>query len=132
MTRKITLSKSLQKDVERVKIERKKKYKPPDKLRQKYLRYRRDDLNKGFGELDYTEKEFRSMIIGRVCVYCNINKNLGLDRIDNSRGHQRDNVQPCCVKCNKVRNNEFTVEEMKALVRFIKKFRGYWNETTNI
>ena len=29
----------------------------------------------------------------------------GLDRIDNSRPHDRDNVQPCCWPCNERRSN---------------------------
>lgn len=29
----------------------------------------------------------------------------GLDRVDNERGHMRDNVVPCCIVCNTAKNN---------------------------
>lgn len=30
-------------------------------------------------------------------------KRLGLDRIDNNKGYTRDNVVPCCIKCNRAK-----------------------------
>jgi hypothetical protein len=42
----------------------------------------------------------------------------GLDRIDNSKGHTPDNVRPCCVRCNRARN-DMTVKEFLDLVKLI-------------
>lgn len=55
---------------------------------------------------------------GVACYSCDIKQNeslsvLGLDRIDNLKGHLKDNVLPCCTKCNRTRGDRFTVEEMK-------------------
>ena len=47
--------------------------------------------------------------IEKGCSYCSIGFNqgvkIGLDRIDNSKGHSKDNVQPCCVRCNLIRKD---------------------------
>ena len=35
------------------------------------------------------------------CYYCGAKiKTIGLDRVDNSRGYEIDNVVPCCTRCN--------------------------------
>lgn len=58
------------------------------------------------------------------CFYCETTEDpRGADRINNNEGHTRDNVVPCCKVCNKVRNNLFTVEEMKLLGQTIKQIR---------
>lgn len=49
------------------------------------------------------------------CTYCGIDKFIGCDRIDNNKGHSKDNVVPCCFTCNTARNNNFSFEEMKIL-----------------
>lgn len=59
-------------------------------------------------------------IITKSCVYCGDNKNVGCDRIDNNKGHTKDNVVPCCVVCNTARGNNFSFEEMKILGKTIK------------
>lgn len=55
---------------------------------------------------------------GTECYSCGIKQDsllmiLGLDRIDNSKGHEEDNVLPCCSICNKTRLSNFTNLEMK-------------------
>jgi hypothetical protein len=46
--------------------------------------------------------EARNLIKGGVCRYCGNDKEreLGLDRIDNAKGHELNNVVVCCEKCN--------------------------------
>ena len=51
-------------------------------------------------------------IMSKPCVYCGDTKRIGCDRLDNEKGHTKDNVVPCCVECNKARNNNFSFEEM--------------------
>lgn len=46
----------------------------------------------------------------------------GLDRVDSSLGYVEDNVVPCCVNCNKAKN-DLTVEQFKELVTNIYE---YW------
>ena len=44
----------------------------------------------------------------------------GLDRKDNSKGYTLSNVVPCCARCNSIKSNLFTFEEMVALADFLK------------
>ena len=57
------------------------------------------------------------------CVYCGDTKRIGLDRIDNTKGHNKDNVVPCCYECNCARNNNFSYEEMLIIGKSIKKIK---------
>lgn len=43
-------------------------------------------------------------------------KNLGIDRVDNDRGYEPDNLALCCYACNKVKGDVFTDTEMSNLV----------------
>jgi len=36
------------------------------------------------------------------CYYCSAPSSHGLDRRDNTKGHSKDNVVPCCEKCNNI------------------------------
>lgn len=56
------------------------------------------------------------------CYYCN-EKSTGLDRIDNNKGYQKDNILPCCIRCNHTRNVYWTVEETKKMITMILKYR---------
>lgn len=69
-----------------------------------YWDSRRDDRRKGF-ENDLT-KPFIQEQIEKGCSYCGEqNLRMTLDRIDNSRGHTKNNVVPACLRCNYVRGN---------------------------
>ena len=57
---------------------------------------------------------FESLIV-MPCHYCGGKLNLtgcGLDRKDNSKGYEVDNVVPCCRQCNRVKGHDFTYDEM--------------------
>jgi len=76
-----------------------------------------------------------SELISNPCTYCGGSlpeTSGGLDRLDNSRGYDPDNVVPCCATCNYVRRDLFTPEEMKEflgpVVRMIHERRR--NRTT--
>lgn len=71
---------------------------------------------------------FYNQISTGSCVYCGSKNNLGLDRIDNNKGHTQDNVVLCCYDCNIVRNNLFSYEEMLVLGKTIKKIKAKRNE----
>lgn len=62
-------------------------------------------------------------IFTKSCVYCGDNKKIGCDRIDNSKGHTKDNVVPCCIECNAARNNNFTYDEMLEIGKAIRKVK---------
>jgi hypothetical protein len=88
-------------------------------LSKKYDRYRKRD-----GILDFTRDEFYNWIENSCCYYCDSNeiKTLGLDRIDNSKGHTKNNTVVCCELCNTTKGHRFTVEQMKKLGEVIKTF----------
>jgi hypothetical protein len=77
---------------------------------------------------DLTIDWIKQNITSKSCVYCDETKNIGCDRIDNTKGHTLDNVIPSCKRCNFIRNKFFTVEEMKKIglvIRQIENERGY-------
>lgn len=79
--------------------------------------YNARDKERGFdisGNITY-DWIVDNVFSGQVCYYCgNANwKDLGVDRIDNTKGHTPDNCVPCCQKCNSSRGNRKTSEEYK-------------------
>lgn len=89
----------------------------------KYVAYKEIDKKKGF-QFDLT-KEFIEEKLKQPCMYCgdlNFNK-MGLDRLDNSIGHLKTNVVPCCDECNIARSDHFTHEEMLIIGIAIKQVK---------
>lgn len=81
-----------------------------------YASCRRADKIKGFEEPNITSEQIMNLI-QKPCHWCgqiNWKKN-GLDRIDNSKGHDVDNVVCSCWDCNHKR-------EIKELMRPIKQY----------
>jgi hypothetical protein len=65
---------------------------------------RRSDKRRGL-ECDLNREQIAE-IIKRECVYCGETQlRMTLDRIDNSRGHTKDNVNPACIRCNYARRD---------------------------
>ena len=65
--------------------------------------YRGMDRIRGFGNvIDFDAKWIVENIFSKPCIYCRETDwhKLGCDRIDNSKPHTKDNVVPCCMKCN--------------------------------
>jgi hypothetical protein len=85
--------------------------------------YRVKDRSNGCELCDISIDWMVENILEKPCVYCGDTSRVGCDRIDNSRGHTKDNVVPCCIECNTARNNYFTYEEMKILGRTIKEIK---------
>jgi len=84
--------------------------------------YRIKDKKRGY-ENDLTIDWLIENILFKKCVYCGDEEEIGADRIDNSKGHIKTNVQPCCYTCNRTRGDSFSVEEMKLLALVIKKIK---------
>lgn len=97
-----------------------------DKISKMLSAYKIKDKKKGY-ENDLT-KDFLEEILSKPCYYCRDTYRIGLDRIDNSKGHTQDNVVPCCIECNTVRNNLFSVEEMLILGKTIKAIKDERNK----
>lgn len=68
-------------------------------------------------------------IMTKPCIYCGDTSRVGCDRIDNSKGHTKDNVVPCCFDCNCARNNNFSYEEMIILGKTISEIKSKRSKT---
>jgi hypothetical protein len=67
------------------------------------------------------DMEFVKDMISNPCTYCGRStKFMGLDRIDNSIGHVKTNVNPCCRRCNLIRNS-MPYEAWKVVATAVKK-----------
>ena len=64
--------------------------------------YRSQDRKYGRGECNLTAKWLVENIFTKPCVHCGTVgwDVIGCNRIDNSKAHTMDNVEPCCKKCN--------------------------------
>ena len=100
------------KDIEKSKEKRKLQYekdKQDPNHRAKYLmqRYLLMDKTNGFEnatDIDY--KWIVENIFTKPCAHCGETDwyKLGCNRLDNSKPHTKDNIEPCCYHCNCVQN----------------------------
>ena len=82
-----------------------------------YESYERGAKHRGI-DLNISKEEFWE-IVSQDCYYCGAEPRIrwhgkspngpcranGIDRKDNSKGYEKDNVVPCCTKCNRAKNN---------------------------
>ena len=85
--------------------------------------YKIKDKRNGVPVCDFNIDWMIENIINKPCIYCGDTHRIGCDRIDNRKGHTKDNVNPCCYECNVARGNNFTVEEMMTIGKAIKKVK---------
>lgn len=64
-------------------------------------------------------------LINSGCYYCSESLlsecGIGLDRIDNKKNYTSSNVFPCCARCNDVRGNKYTIEQMKVIGKAVRE-----------
>lgn len=77
-------------------------------------------------EADIDGKFILDNVFSKECIYCGETdwKKLGCDRVDNSKPHTKDNVVPCCKRCNTLKSNKFTVDEMKEIGTVIRRIEN--------
>lgn len=86
--------------------------------------YRKIDKKKGF-QCDVDTEFLIKHIIIKPCIYCgDTQEQIGCDRIDNSKGHTKNNVVPACKTCNVSRMDNFTHEEMLVLGKIIHQIKS--------
>lgn len=69
-----------------------------------------------------TKSRYELLTLGP-CEYCMRPLNpygIGLDRMDCALGYIDGNCVPCCLRCNRVKGDHFTYEQMKRLGEFIR------------
>lgn len=75
-----------------------------------------------------TFEQFKALVEKNNCYYCDGKlaklSGGGLDRLDGLKDYSIDNVVPCCVVCNKIRNVYLTPEETKAVIELVLSMRG--------
>lgn len=93
-----------------------------DKASKMMSAYRHKDRKKGI-RVDplFTPQWLLENILMKNCCYCGTDKNVGADRLDNSKGHSLENIVPCCYRCNTVRQDHFSYEEMLKIGKFIRE-----------
>lgn len=66
---------------------------------------------------DYPTRDEYVRLFMQPCVFCGETDwhKIGLDRIDNTKGHTRDNLQPCCWSCNSKKKN-MSVDEFRQAI----------------
>ena len=67
-----------------------------------YWKYNKMDKDAGRGLGDLTPEWIASNILTKPCAHCGESDwhNIGCNRLDDSKPHTMDNVEPCCYKCN--------------------------------
>lgn len=101
--------------------ERKKKYLKTieGKASKLHNNYRCYDIARGFDVSDVVTSDWiMEHVLTKTCVYCGESdwEKLGADRIDNTKPHTPENCVCACEKCNKKRQDKYTVEEFKEYV----------------
>lgn len=69
--------------------------------------------------------DFVSKLIAAGCLYCGgkpSDVKMSLDRVDNDRGHTKENVVPSCVGCNLIRSN-MPFRAWKVVARAVRQVR---------
>ena len=67
------------------------------------------DKERGF--YNNLDRDYILLMKEKTCIYCDFSST-GLDRLDNTKGHTKENCVPCCKECNIARMDNFTYEEM--------------------
>lgn len=70
--------------------------------------YRQADAYYNREQPDFNAKWFMNHVMTSQCAYCGETnwRELGADRIDNSKGHTKDNIICSCQKCNRERGRK--------------------------
>lgn len=55
-------------------------------------------------------------IIDSPCIYCNSKERIEVDRMNSNKGYTKLNTVPACRRCNTIKNNVVTYEEMMTIV----------------
>lgn len=92
-----------------------------------YQKYKKMDKHNGFGEvIDFTPQWIIDNIYTKSCVHCGETDwtKLGCNRLDNSKPHTIDNVEPCCLECNLRLAGEYNSSRESKFVDQIDKLTG--------
>jgi hypothetical protein len=90
-------------------------------------------MAKGRCEVTLTYEEYVVFSVNKHCHYCNVvikwephgNFSDGhhLDRKDNSLGYSKENCVVCCGRCNQLKSDQFTYEQMLQIGALIRSWK---------
>lgn len=90
----------------------------------------RDNTRSRVLEFNLTYEEFLDFVNTNNCFYCNkeviwkdfSSQNFGynLDRKDNDKGYNKDNLVVCCKRCNMGKRDTFTFEEWYGMTAYFR------------
>lgn len=83
--------------------------------------YNKNDKRYNRGKGDLTAKWIVENIFSKPCAHCGKTgwKVIGCNRLDNSKPHTKDNVEPCCRKCNAIlRGKDTSNEQSKSVYQY--------------
>lgn len=88
-----------------------------------YNGYKNDDKHHNRGEGDITAEWIAEHILSQPCVHCGETDwtKIGCNRLDNTKPHTKDNVEPCCWKCNNKLGRVYTSEKNQKKVYMYDK-----------
>jgi len=92
--------------------------------KRKYYRYATLDRGNKVYSIDYSVWDLVNRLKNGECYYCGSKDDLGLDKIDNNKGHTIDNTVISCELCNMTRGARFSVEEMLMIGKIIKVIKN--------
>lgn len=92
----------------------------------KYSTYKRSAIKRRIN-WDLTFEQFKTFW-QKSCYYCGDKiETIGLDRIDNSKGYNLDNIVSCCKMCNKMKLNyseKDFINHCKKITDFLKRWKS--------
>jgi len=97
---------------------------------------KRSDKRYNRGECDLTAEWIVENIFSKPCVHCGESdwRKIGCNRLDNSKPHTKDNVEPCCWKCNDKLAHDSrrkVIQQFSLNGEFIKEWE-YANQAANV
>ena len=99
--------------------------------------YKKSDKKNNRGECTITPKWIVNNIFSKSCVYCGKTgwDVIGCNRIDNTKPHTENNVEPCCFECNaKLRGKDIIDEQSKQVYQYTidGKFIKAWKSAVAV
>lgn len=83
---------------------------PMGRAQRQYQQYKYMDISRNnFGNvIDFDAKWIVENIYTKPCAHCGETDwhKLGCNRLDNTKGHTKDNVETCCFRCNCILNGK--------------------------
>lgn len=101
----------------RIKLNKPIKIKTPIELSRWYSTRRR--AKKKSVDFDITVEDIKELIY-KPCIYCNSNRVLSeIDRKIPSAGYTKNNIAPACRRCNTIKNNVVSYDEMMFIANYL-------------